>query len=205
MGKFFEERSSDIVDWTTIKAYQEEGTVAGFCMALSEAHKLLDFILSDQGYQGDTIRQKINQSRERFTELKELIQGVEAWEKVFSRYDERVTKREVAKAISAYQQAVFDLSSDTDYVPLTVIDRLKSWIDLQLVSKPENRHRLTNYFFLTVILVLVLDNTHFGQKFIHWLAGLLNGIAIWAIGIIVGLIVIILVISNLISSLEGRK
>ena len=205
MGKFFEEKNKDIVDWTTIKEYREEGTTAGFCMALSEAHKLLDFMLSDQGYQGDTIHRKIKESRERFTELKKLIDGLEIWEKVFNRYDEKVTIREVEKAISAYQQAIFDLSSDTDYAPLTVIDRLKSWVDLHLISKPENRRRLIIYFLLIIISVLVLDNTHFGQKFIHWLAGLLSGIAIWAIGIAVGLIVIILAISGLISSMEERK
>ncbi len=205
MPRFFEDKKRETIDWSTIKEYREEGTVSGICMALAEVHKLLDVMLSDQGYQGDDILPKIKAARERFTDLKALLDGLEVWQKVFKEYDKKVVLREAEEAISAYEKAIYDLSSETDFAPPTLLDRLKSWLDIQLIARPVQRRRAIAYFLAIVILVLTLDNTHFGQRFINWLAGLVNGIVIWAVGIIVGLVIIGLIFSSLISFMEERK
>ena len=204
MVRFFEDKNREIIDWSLIKEYREEGTVSGYCMALAETYKLLNNFLSDQGYQGE-IKQKIAQARDRFTELKTLLKALEVWQKIFQRYDQKVTIREVEEAISAFQRAIYDLSSETDYAPPSLIDRIKTWVDLHLVKRPANRRQITGYFLLVVIFILVLDNTHFGQKLTAWLAGLLNGIIIWVIGIATGLILIGLILSTIIGFMEDRK
>jgi len=204
MPKFFEDRNREIIDWSTIREYREEGTVSGYCMALAECHKLLNNLLSDQGFQGK-IEQKIGQARDRFTELRTLLEALETWRKIFQRYDQKVTTREVEKAISGYQRAIYDLSSDTDYSQPGVFERIRTWVDLYLIKKPANRQRVIRYFLLSIIFILVLDNSHFGQKFVGWLANLFRGIVIWVVAVIIGLIAIILIISGIAGYMEERK
>lgn len=205
MNKFFEDKNQDIVDWTVIKEYRQQDTIAGYCMALLESHKLLDSILSEQGYQGEDIYQKIRQARGRFTDLKSLNQALAVWEKVFKKYDEKIAVKDVEEAISSYEKAIYDLSSETDYAPPGLIEKVNAWFDYYFISQPQERRRLLNYFLAFIVLVLVLDNTHFGQKFVEWLAGLLNGIVIWIVGIAVGLIALLMIISGLINFMEQRK
>jgi len=205
MSEFFEDKNRDSIDWSTIQSYRQQKTVISLSMALAESNKLLDHILSKQGYCGDRMIDKVQAARARFTKLNSLIDGLEIYEKVFQEYNQEVSIRSIEIAISGYERAIFDLSSETDFQSPTIFGRAKAWIDVNLVAKPANSRKYLILFLLFIILILILDNSHFGQWFIHWLASVLSGILIWVIGIVAIIVFLMLVLSTIISFIEQRK
>lgn len=205
MPEFFEDKNRDSIDWSTIQSYRQQKTVVGLSMALAESNKLLDHVLSRQGYQGDKMIDKIQAARTRFTKLNSLLDSLEIYKKIFQQYDQDVSTQSVEKAISGYERAIFDLSSETDFQPPTVLERVKSWVDVNLIAQPANSQRYLIYFLLFIVFILILDNSHFGQQFIHWLASILSGILIWVVVIVVAIIFLMLILSTIISFMEQRK
>lgn len=205
MPEEFFESGNKIIDWSVIKTYQEEGTISGLLMALLESDKLLNFMLSDMGYPGPTIYHKIKSAKERFTNLPGLIKALEIKERVFSRYEEKVTAREVELAIKEYKQAIIDLSSNSDVSPPSLWERMKAYIDYNYVSQPKNLKNLIIYFLLFFVVIFVLDGTHLGQTIIHSIATYLARFI--SVIIVVGLIIlaIFIAIVGFIVFLERRK
>lgn len=201
----FFESGNKIIDWSVIKTYQEEGTISGLLMALLESDKLLNFMLSDMGYPGPTIYHKIKSAKERFTNLSGLMKALEIKERVFSRYEEKVTAREVELAIREYKQAIIDLSSNTDVSPPTLWERLKAYLDYNYISQPKNLKNLAILFLSFFILIFVLDNTHIGQTIIHSISSYLTRFI--SIIIVVALIILafFIIIVGFIVFLEKRK
>lgn len=205
MPEEFFESGNKIIDWSVIKTYQEEGTISGLLMALLESDKLLNFMLSDMGYPGPTIYHKIKSAKERFTNLPGLIKALEIKERVFSRYEEKVTAREVELAIKEYKQAIIDLSSNSDVSPPNLWERMKAYIDYNYVSQPKNLKNLIIYFLVFFVLIFVLDNTHLGQAIIHSISGYLARFI--SLIIVIALIILALFIGivGFIVFLEKRK
>jgi len=205
MPEFFEDKNRDSVDWSAIQSYRQQKTVAGLSMALAESHKLLDHIMSKQGYRGDKMIDKIQAARTRFTELNILVDSLETYQKVFLEYDQEISTRSIEKAISGYERAIFDLSSETDFQSPSIFGRAKAWVDVNLIAKPANSQRYLIYFLLFITFILILDNNHLGQQFVHWLAGILGGILIWVVGIVTVVVFLLLVLSAIVSFMEQRK
>lgn len=205
MPEEFFESGNKIIDWSVIKTYQDEGTISGLLMALLESDKLLNFMLSDMGYPGPSIYHKIKSAKERFTNLPGLIKAMEIKERVFSRYEEKVTAREVELAIREYKQAIIDLSSNTDVSPPTLWERMKAYIDYNYVSQPKNLKNLIIYFLSFFILIFVMDNTHFGQVVVHYISSYLaRFISVIVVGALIILALFILIIGFIVF-LERRR
>lgn len=205
MAEEFFESGNKIIDWSVIKTYQDEGSISGLLMALLESDKLLNFMLSDMGYPGPTIYHKIKSAKERFTNLPGLIKALEIKERVFSRYEEKVTAREVELAIKEYKQAIIDLSSNSDVSPPNLWERMKAYIDYNYVSQPKNLKNLIIYFLVFFVLIFVLDNTHLGQTIIHSIATYLARFISVIIVVVLIILVIFIGIVGFIVFLERRK
>jgi len=205
MAEEFFESGNKIIDWSVIKTYQDEGSISGLLMALLESDKLLNFMLSDMGYPGPTIYHKIKSAKERFTNLSGLMKALEIKERVFSRYEEKVTAREVELAIKEYKQAIIDLSSNTDVSPPTLWERMKAYIDYNYLSQPKNLKNLIIYFLTIFILIFVLDNTHFGQTIVHSISSYLSKFISILIVIILIIFAVFIAVVAFISFLERRK
>jgi hypothetical protein len=205
MPEEFFESGNKIIDWSVIKTYQEEGTISGLLMALLESDKLLNFMLSDMGYPGPSIYHKIKSAKERFTNLPGLMKALEIKERVFSRYEEKVTAREVELAIKEYKQAIIDLSSNSDVAPPSLWERIKAYIDYNYVSQPKNLKNLIIYFLLFFIIIFVLDNTHLGQTIIHGLASYLARFISLIVVIALAILALFIAVVGFIVFLERRK
>ncbi|MCX6811133.1 MAG: hypothetical protein NT039_00345 [Candidatus Berkelbacteria bacterium] len=205
MPEEFFESGNKIIDWSVIKTYQEEGTISGLLMALLESDKLLNFMLADMGYPGPTIYHKIKSAKERFTNLPGLMKALEIKERVFSRYEEKVTAREVELAVKEYKQAIIDLSSNSDVSPPSLWERMKAYIDYNYVSQPKNLKNLIIYFLIFFIVIFVLDGTHLGQAIIHSIASYFARFI--SIIIVIALIILALFITviGFVVFLERRK
>jgi len=201
----FFESGDKIIDWSIIKNYQEEGTISGMLMAMLESDKLLNFMLSDMGYPGPTIYHKIKSARERFTSLAGLMRALETKEKIFTRYEERVSTRDVELSIKEYKKAIIDLSSSSDVAPPGLWTKFKSYIDYHYLSQPKNLRQLVIGLLSFIILILVLDNTHFGQRIIHGIASFFSRFISALILAALIVLVIIVAVVGFVSFLERRN
>jgi len=176
-----------IVDWSVIEGYEKEDTIASWSMALAELYKLLNYLLDEWGYIGEDLETKIKKAKVRFTNIKALREALKTYEKVFREYSETVNILEIKEAVKNFKEAVNDLISPSDLSPSTFIERIKSSFDLWL-SEKEKFYKFSLSFLFFVVFVLVLDNTHFGQKIIAFLASLFSSILSWLIlaGLILG-------------------
>jgi hypothetical protein len=204
MPEFFEEKNRSVVDWEKIEKYRKQGDDAGLSMALIESHKLLiEFLKTNNYYYNDDFKDSLLLARKRFTDLPQLLQAYQVWQRLVNSR-EPITKMELNNAISAYQKAIYDLSSATDYRKPGLLSQIKSWIEINLINDNNRRNRFFLYFSSFLLLVFILDTSRFGRTFVDWLIGLIGGIAFWIFSICVGIILIVLIFVNLISFFEER-
>jgi len=194
---------NEIIDWSVIESYEQEDSNASWAMALNELHKMLDFLLENQGYRGEDLAAKIYKAKARFSNLKGLKRSLEIYNKVFEKYNESVSLLEIQEAERKLKQAVRDVSSKSDFSPPSSLEKFKSYLDYNFDKL--KFYRVSLYLLVTIILILVLDNTHFGQKLIHYFAILFNSIIAYLI--FAGIIIVlfgILVIGTIIFFGRGK-
>jgi len=192
MKDFFEENK---IDWSTIEEYEGERTLSGFCMALAECDKLLNYILTAQGYKGDTVFKKIHQAKTRFSDLSHLAFAMEIKENIFNDYEKEVSKDDIKTAIKYYRQAVKDLA-ESSQPDIGFMARIKAWYDYYLVYNPEGLKKSIIYFLVGVVILILLDTTNPGMAIVGFLVDLFSKIGKWLIilGIAVGVFLVLSVV-----------
>ena len=163
---------NEIIDWSVIESYEQEDSNASWAMALVELHKMLDFLLENQGYRGDDLGSKIYKAKERFSDIKNLKKALVVYYKIFDKFNESVSLLEIQEAEKKMKLAVRDLSSKTDYSPPSVLEKFKSYLDYNFDKK--RFYKSAFYLLGIIIVILVLDNNHFGQRLVHNTASLFN-------------------------------
>jgi len=201
MKDFFEENK---IDWTTIDEYLKEGTLAALCMALAECHKLLNYILTSQGYRGDSIYEKIHEAKNRFTNLNNLAKGMEIRESIFEEYDKEISKEEIRNAIKFYQEAIKDLA-ESDMPDVGLVGKIRAWFVFHFLYNRRFFRKLAVWFLVVVLLLIILDATHPGQVIVHYLATLFFKISNFLIITSIAVGVLILIIVGVIFYFEARR
>lgn len=182
----------EIIDWSVIENYEKEDTIASWSMALAELVKLLHFLLEDQGYLGHSLEEKVKKAKVRFTDIKGLKSSLGIYQKVFKEYGEAVTLLDLKEAVNNLKKAVKDLTAESDFSPPTLLERIKSNCDYYF-SDRERFYRWALFFLSGLVVLFVLDSTHFGQRFISTLAAFFYSILSWLIltGVIIGALLIL--------------
>lgn len=201
MKDLFEETT---IDWTTIKDYQEEGTLSGLCMALAESDKLLDYILKNQHYRGKNIYERIREAKSRFSDLNQLATALETKESIFEQYNKEVSKEDIRKAIKYYRQAILDLT-ESDKPDVGLGGKISSWFSYYFLFKPGVFKRLVFWFVFAVLLLFIFDITNPGQRLVHFFTNLVGAASGWLVtlGIFFGVLIIIVI--GVIIYFEKRK
>ena len=198
MRDFFAENT---IDWKVVEKFEKEGTISGYCMALAECDKLLNFLLERESYGGMRTSDRVKQAQTRFANLSELFKAIEIKANVFEKYEESVSIQDLKDAIRTYRDSINDFVQG-QIKEQTIWEKFTAFIQYNLFNRPGF---LTNFlvsFLLFVILVLVLDSTHFGQELIHALANFFKSIlpvvviAIIIFGVLLILMIVILFYST---------
>jgi len=201
---FFKDEES-VIDWSVIEAYEREDSSASWSMALAELYKLFNFLLEDQGYTNGDIEIKIRKARARFNDLQRVIEAIKIYDKIFKNYQESVNLLEVKEAEKNLKKAIKDLISESDFAPPTAWERFKASWNYYLLDKGKF-YRNSLWFLSIIILIFILDNTHFGQLFIHFLASIFSSVLSWLI--LIGLVLtalVILVVGTIIFFGRGKR
>ena len=172
MRDFFAE---NVIDWKIVDKFEKEGTISGYCMALAECDKLLNFLLSQEGYAGINTADRVKKARERFANSQELFRAIEIKANVFEKYEEAISIQELKDAIRIYRESINDFVQG-QIKESTTWERFISFLQFYFLSRPGFLANFLLGFLTLVILILVLDSTHFGQKFIHALADFFRAI-----------------------------
>ena len=191
MKDFFEETT---IDWTTIKDYEGEGTLAGLCMALAESDKLLDYILKNQHYRGKNIYERIREAKSRFSDLNQLAAALETKESIFEQYNKEVSKEDIRKAIKFYRQAILDLT-ESERPDVGLASRISAWFNYYFLFKPGFFKRVVFWFVFAVLLLFIFDITNPGQRLVRIFTNLVGAASGWLItlGIFFGALIIIVI------------
>ncbi len=188
---FFGEEEKSIIDWTPVDQYLKEGTKAGLSMALVECDKLLNHLLHLKGYKGKNVYQRIASAKDAINDLGGLAYALEIKENLLYEFDKDVGEKEIRRAIEKYRETIIDI--ERSQIPEAgLIDLIKRNLDYYFIGKPDRFRRFVLWFLGVVIAVIVLDNTHIGQKFVHFIASIFGGAISWlfVLGILVGMIVL---------------
>ena len=200
MRDFFAE---NVVDWKIVDKFEKEGTISGYCMALAECDKLLNFLLEQEGYVGVRTADKVKRALDRFANPEDLFRAIEIRANVFEKYEQGISIQELKDAIRTYRECVNDFVQG-QVKESTTWERFISYLQFYFLSRPGFLANFLIGFLALVILVLGLDSTHFGQDFIHFLASVFRAIlpVLVVILIILGIIVVLTILVLLYS---GKK
>jgi hypothetical protein len=201
---FFGEEEKSIIDWTQVEVYEKEETKSGLAMALVECDKLLNHLLHLKGYKGKNIYERVASAKDAVHDIGGLAYGLEVKEKLLESFDKDVSEKELHRAIEKYKESIRDI--EMSRVPETgAIEALKRSLDYYFVTKPDQLRKYILWFLGFLIGLLVLDNTHFGQRIIYWIGRITNGAISWILilTIIVGFILILTTLAMMIG--QRRK
>lgn len=199
---FFEDEK--LIDWSTIDQFQAEGTISGLSLALIESEKLLDFMLTDLGVRGKNIYERVKNARERFSDLAGLASAMEVKEKICAQYGAQYNSQDLITAIERYRTAIKDLTHEKLGEP-SWTDKVQQAMTYYFFNRPGFMKRLLIWLVVMVALILILDGTHPGQKFIHFLAKIISGAISWIFGLGILIALAFMIVIGIIFLLERKK
>jgi hypothetical protein len=202
---FFGEEEKSIIDWTQVEVYEKEGTKSGLSMALVECDKLLNHLLHLKGYKGKNIYERVASAKDAVHDIGGLAYALEIKENLLEEFDKDVSEKELHRAIEKYKESIRDI--ETSRVPESgIIDTIKRNLDYYFVTKPDQLRKWVLWFLVILVCFFVLDNTHIGQKIVHWISKMLGEVIswVWVLAILVGLILILTTIAMTISQRKKK-
>jgi len=158
------------MDWSIINKLKKEGSFASLALAVLESDKLLFEELSKQGVKGENLREKIRNTRDRFTHLRGLLEARKIKEKIIKDKINNLDSGDFEYALKNYKKAINDISGFSDYQRPNLIILLWNKIVYQFSERPLNLIKPFLYFIFFIFLLFIIDNTDLGQRIIHFIS-----------------------------------
>lgn len=152
------------IDWSSVEKALEQGGAFGYKMAIIETDKIFNNVIEEKNIPGDTIDKKIQSIRSVFSNSEKLQYARAIHDKIVSESNFEVSEQEIQHLISAYYQAIIDVTQMRNGT-LHIFTRLKfKVINLFRYKIARWIRNLTVLFLLFFITVVVLHDTLVGQK-----------------------------------------
>lgn len=152
------------IDWSSVEKALEQGGAFGYKMAIIETDKIFNNVIEEKNIPGDTIDKKIQSIRSVFSNSEKLQYARVIHDKIVSESNFEVSEQETQHLISAYYQAIIDVTQMRNGT-LHIFTRLKfKVINLFRYKIARWIRNLTVLFLLFFITVVVLHDTLVGQK-----------------------------------------
>lgn len=186
------------IDWSPVEKALEQGGALGYKMAVIETNKIFNKVLEEKNFPGDNIDKKIQNIQSVFTNLDKLNYARAIHDKIISEPNFEISGEEAQHLISAYYQAIIDISQFRRS-RLHVITRIKFKI-INLF-----RYKAARWIRNTLLLLIIffaavvwLNDTSLGRKislkvvdlahFVVYKLLLYGGIGIVVLLLIIGLV-----------------
>jgi hypothetical protein len=193
------------IDWGLVERFEKEANLSGYAMALAECDKLMNFLLVQEGFGGINTSDRVKNARDRFANVNELFGAIETKANVFEKYDRGVSIQELKDSIKIYKESINDLVQG-QIKESSTWEKFVSYVQVTYLNKPQTGVNFLLSLSSLVILVLVLDSTHFGRSFVQLLAQIFRSVLPLAIIILIlAGILLALVIAGLFYSTRKKS
>lgn len=98
--------------WQQIEVLLSSGKPSGFRSAVVDADKLLDFVLKQQGFRGETMGERLKSARGKFSNENAVWQAHKLRNIVVHEAEYELMHFEAPEAVAKFKQAVRDLGVD---------------------------------------------------------------------------------------------
>jgi len=199
-----EEITEPILGWRRVEEYLAEGGVSGLIAALIEADKLLDYHLSEKGYPGENLEEKIHLAGVKFSHLSGLLEARKIRNEILEKVHHKITTLDLEEALAFYKQALLDLALDEEY-KIPFFERLFIYLQYWWPKKKKTLKRSFLLLITSVAVIWLLANTSFGQGLVDLVIGLVNLIFSWVFAVLLLVLGVIAVIGLTIFYFEKKK
>lgn len=186
------------IDWSPVEKALEQGGALGYKMAIIETDKIFAKLLEAKQFPGDTVDKKIQNIQSVFSNSEKLNYARAIHDKIISEPNFEIGEQETQHLISAYYQAIIDITQMRGNT-LGIFKRIKFIIinlfRYKIIRWLRNIVILLVVFFVTIVL---LNDTSIGQKtalkvvdaahFVVYKLMLYFGIGIIGLLVIIGLV-----------------
>jgi hypothetical protein len=156
--------------WDQVDLCFSEPKIAAYKMAVIEADKVLNNLLTLKGISGTTTEERALNVKERFSDVGGLMKAFVIKEKVLEHLNYNLTSVEVNDALESYKKAILDIDSKGKSIPLK--QRVKLYFEYYI---PKELKKLRNVALSAVgflAFILFLADTSIGQEVDQFFVGI---------------------------------
>lgn len=193
------------IDWSPVEKALEQGGALGYKMAVIETDKIFAKLLEAKQFPGDTIDKKIQNIQSIFSNLEKLNYARAIHDKIISEPNFEIGEQETQHLISAYYQAIIDITQMRGGA-LNIFTRVKFRIinlfRYRIIRWIKNIVISTTLFFVTVVL---LNDTVIGRMIASKVIGSAHFI-VYKLLLYIGIgVIVILVLITLVYYWEQKR
>jgi len=152
------------IDWSSVEKALEQGGALGYKMAVIETEKIFNKVIEEKNIPGDTIDKKIQNIQSVFSNAEKLHYARAIHDKIVSESNFEISEQETQRLISAYYQAIIDITQMRRGA-LNIFTRIKfKTINLFRYKIVRWIRNIAIALLLFFTIVVVLHDTLVGQK-----------------------------------------
>jgi hypothetical protein len=148
--------------WDLVENCFKEQKACSYKMAIIEADKSLDNLLSLKGVPGTGSKDRVLKVKEKFSNIEELFKAFELRERILNHLSYTLTVQEVDDALNAYKQAIIDIDSGGKSIPFKT--KLKLFWEYYVPKKIRKIKSLIFFALLLLAVILFFNDFNFGKE-----------------------------------------
>lgn len=155
--------------WEQVEVCFKEQKACAFKMAVIEADKVLENLLTLRGIPGSSTEDRALKVKERFSDISSLMKAFEVKEKILKHLGYPLTSVEVDDALEYYKQAIVDIDSGGKAIPF--LSRVKLWFEYFVPKEMRKIRNVCMGFAATLAVALFFSDTYLGREIYRLLVG----------------------------------
>jgi len=148
--------------WEQVENCFKEQGACSYKMAVIEADKSLDNLLSLKGVPGVSSKDRVLKVKEKFSDLEDLFKAFELKEKILNHFSYTLTIQEVNDALNAYKRAIIDIDSDGKSISLGI--KFKLFWEYYVPKKLRKLKNIVLFSFAFLALILFFADSSVGRE-----------------------------------------
>lgn len=147
--------------WDQVELTIKEGKASAYKMAVLEADKILNNILTLKGIPGATTQERALKIKEKFSSLTGLMRAFVLKEKILDHLSYSITSVEINDALDSYRQAIVDIDTEGKFIPFK--EKIKLYFEYYIPKELKKLKNLALTILAFLAVILILADTGIGQ------------------------------------------
>lgn len=156
--------------WAEVERALTERTPSGSKMAVLDAHKILEIVLSSKGYPGN-LKRKLFLAGYSLGVKDPLTDALRKQEEISTHFDYQLSDFEAEEIVRAYKKVIDEVIKRPSF---TGTDRIKSYFNLYFSPKSLTLWRNLAIIVGALVLVKILSSTVVGKNIVGYVVNVTN-------------------------------